>query len=182
MVTPECSIVVTMSQPLTVKFAMTNEDLLTLYDAKLDHDCKPALRYSLITIGFLMLFGPVLALVCHITRRFSAIDVIFVILGAILLRAWFVAPILRRRKISNEEGAAKIIKLMIDDNTFIEESGDTPKIVRDWQEINKIVESPKGFLIYFTDNKVSFLPTRAFENDIVREDFLNLAAKKSVLQ
>jgi len=171
-----------MSLPLTFRFDLTNEDLETAYNARLDHVCKPAFRYVLISLGCLAFFGPILAFLCRWNSSFGLIDVVFLIIGVILLRAWAIAPILNRRRIRMNSGATAIRRIIIDENNVIEESGDSPKNTRAWDEIIRIADTSKGFLIYFQDGQIWWLPTRIFSNIKEHDEFMNLAAQKGKLR
>ena len=177
----EWSIMPTMSLPLIMRFSLSNEDLITAYNAQLDHICKPLVRHIIVTIGFLLIIIPLLSLFSHIHERFGLVGTVCLILGVILLRAWFVVPVIRRFKIRHESGAVKMIRLIIDEETITEESGDIPKDVRSWTEINRIIENPKGFIIYYHDGPLMWLPTRVFEGRDALEEFLSLAGRKHKL-
>lgn len=170
-----------MSLPLTMRFSLTNEDLLTAYNAQLDHVCKPALRYLLVALGCLGIIGPAMAYSCHFKLTFNLLDLVFIVGGVIIVRAWAFAPVIKRHKIRKESGATKMIRIIIDENAVTEESGDTPRNVREWDQIERIVETAKGFIFYFQEGPLMWLPTRVFENLESRDEFMNIAARKDKL-
>jgi len=170
-----------MSLPLIFRFSFTNEDLLTAYNARLDYVCRPALRYSLIAAGCVFLLGPVTLFLLHCSLRFGFIDWILAIIGVVLLRAWAIAPLIRRRRIRMESGAAKTIRIIVDETSLVEETADSSRNVRGWDDVSRISDMPKGFLIYFRDGELWWLPTRIFNNIDEREEFMNLAANKGRL-
>jgi hypothetical protein len=181
MTIPEWFIVPDMSLPLIMRFSLTNEDLMTAYNAQLDSVCNPYMRYTLIILGYLGVFKPVVLFLYSFKFKLEFLDIILFIIGVILLRAWAIAPMIKRFKIKRENGTAKMIRITIDENAIIEESGDTPKDVHEWTEILRIVEMPKGFIVYIHDKPLIWLPTRVFENQGTREEFIHLAARKDKL-
>jgi len=177
----EWVIIPTMSLPLVMRFSLSNEDLITAYNAQLDHICNPLVRHIVATIGFLLLILPLFALGSHIQSGFGFLYLLCIILGLILLRAWLITPIIRRYMIRNESGAVKMIRIIIDEEVITEESGDSPKDLRGWAEIDKIVENPKGFIIYYHDGPLMWLPIRVFEGRDALDEFLSLAGRKQKL-
>lgn len=170
-----------MSLPITLRFSLTNEDLLTAYNAQLDHVCKPPMRYAIIATGCLAILGPLVAFLCHIKSRLGLLDLALVSVGIVLLRAWVIAPIIKRREIHSEYGSVKMIRLIISEEAVTEESGDNAKAVHEWNEIDVIVEMPKGFIFYFHSEPLMWLPIRVFESEGTRTEFINLAGRKGKL-
>ena len=164
-----------------MRFSLTNEDILTAYNARLDHVCRAPLRYALVLTGFLGMLGPLALYLCHAKLGFGFMDLVYFIAGAILVRAWLIVPLIKRHRIRGEHGAARTARVIIDENGITEESGDTPKDAREWQEIDRIHETPKGFIIHFHDGALRWLPIRVFENKEALDEFLHLAARKDKL-
>lgn len=164
-----------------MRFSLSNDDMITAYNAQLDHICKPVIRHIVATTGLLLFIVPLFLLSLHINAKFGFLDWACVLAGLILLRAWLIIPIIRRYRIRHENGAAKMIRMIIGEDTITEESGDSPKDVRGWPEIDKIVENQKGFIIYYHDGPLSWVPTRVFEGQEALEEFLSLAGRKHKL-
>jgi hypothetical protein len=170
-----------MSLPMVMRFSLTNDDMLTAYNAQQDSICSPAARYIVVAVGCVFTFGPAIDYLCHTHARFGIIDTILLIIGLILLRAWLVVPFLRRSRIRRESGAAKTIRIIIDENSITEEAGDVPKETWEWNHVDRIVESRKGLIIYFHEGRLMWLPTRIFDGNNAREEFIALAARKDKL-
>ncbi len=177
----EWFIIFFMSLLLIIRFSLSNEDLITAYNAQLDHICKPFVRHAVVTVGLVLLFAPLALIALHIIAGLGFLYAVSIVLGLILLRAWLVVPFIRRWKIHNENGAAKMIRVIIDEDAITEETGDGPKDVRGWAEIDRIVENQKGIIVYFHDRPLMWLPVRIFEDRDALDEFLSLAGRKQKL-
>jgi len=164
-----------------MRFYLTNKDRLNAYNAQLDDLCKPALRYFLAALGFLAILVPAALLLFRLETKPGFLDLVFFIVGAVLIRAWIIAPVIKRRKISNGNAPAQMTNISIDEDTISRESGNTPEDPLEWSEINKIVDTENGVIIYPNKSKLIWLPKRVFESEAVLDEFLNLAGRKGML-
>ena len=172
-----------MDKPIVINFRSDSEDLLEAYSHQERMACRPFFRFVLGGFVLLWLIGGLIKIVVY---GFSIVPFLAVIAGGVLLKQWFLEPSAMRRqlKTGNLMGpdAARDTKLILDEEKFMVAVDNDPERTYEWDSLSKVYEKGDGFLFYFAQGHVHWLPKRAFADPHTLGAFRALLRKKTLLK
>lgn len=179
---------IALSPPQSVKFELTEEDVLDLNDYLTRYN--PTMK-SIIRRGQIVMFvlaGVFLLLAALIqqsngSKAFSG----GMILGVILMTAFGFAHPARIRRSSKKHnlqflksGANKGVfteKLITIDREGVTQQDDAGHAFRKWWTFEKIVQNDRQLFLFYTSTQAFLIPSRAFVDEVSFEAFATLAER-----
>jgi hypothetical protein len=149
------------------QFTSTIKDLLDAEKAdRSERSVHAPFRWIIILLGSAWLMIGIITLSHPNTK-----SVLWILLGVLTLYFFSIKPYVNRQRIRKSNSASQDITLEFDDNRLVIQIKNIGEFIRKWEELNGFVDTDKGFIFYFDDGVVNWLPNRVFVSDLDRKNF-----------
>lgn len=163
-----------MEEPVTIKYRWTVDELLMAQRFNFRHSCRPALRFARYFIFFLM----IVAGYGVVNDGHRAFGIVLSLLGVYLLAIRpFVRPWEIRRAFAKRTDKDLELEWQVtSENISVRSTAHSADYT--WPLVGKVVQTPKGMLIYSSDQMFQWLPRHGFADDHEFQRMAGIARSK----